>query len=345
MYYIQLSREYRGRVVAAVIAMAVAAALSGCTDQPTAPTQKAPLSASAAVSGDPKPICARCTPVGRILYVKGDTISKTGDIWAMNPDGTGQVQVTSGPADDDQPAWSPDYKDVVFSSNQLGGRTLFTVTADGLSLLTPITTSVNGSVDDHPTWSPDGSRIYFQRSVLDANNVWHTDIYWVSPFGGPITKVTHYRGQNFFDPSVSPDGTKILVTRLATNSVADAHLATINANGGGLTQITSDPKGEMSGAWSPDGTKIVFIANAGYVDSREIATVNADGTGRKTIVARAGTQEHPSWSRDGSGIVFVDFGGVNKWGWLFSVKPDGTNLTQLEQTYDLGSYYSPSWSR
>ena len=28
-----------------------------------------------------------------------------------------------------------------------------------------------------------------------------------------------------------------------------------------------------------------------------------------------------------------------------AVKPDGTGLTQLEQTYELGAYYSPAWSR
>jgi hypothetical protein len=36
---------------------------------------------------------------------------------------------------------------------------------------------------------------------------------------------------------------------------------------------------------------------------------------------------------------------VNKWGWLFTVKPDGSGLTQLEDTFDLGSYYNPTWSR
>jgi len=42
--------------------------------------------------------------------------------------------------------------------------------------------------------------------------------------------------------------------------------------------------------------------------------------------------------------VFVDLL-VNKWGWLFTVKPDGTGLTQLEDPLDVGSYYSPMWSR
>jgi Tol biopolymer transport system component len=349
MYFIQLSREYRGRVVAAVIAVAVGAALSGCSDQPTAPGLNGPSTASAALGSGPGPvpICwPNCAPVSRILYVKGDTITKTGHIWAMNPDGTGQVQVTSGAGDDDDPAWSPDYKSVVFASNRRGAWEIFTVNADGTGLLTPLTNASNGSRDDQPTWSPDGTKIYFERAAV-VNNAWVSNIYSVSPFGGAISKVTHYRGSNFYDPSVSPDGTKILVTGLATNAAswADAHLFTVTINGGGLTQITNDVKGEAMGNWSPDGTKIVFVSNGGMPDFRDIATVNADGSGRKTILARAGGQEHPTWARDGSAIAFVDFGGVNKWGWLFSVKPDGTNLTQLEQTYDLGAYYSPSWSR
>jgi len=103
--------------------------------------------------------------------------------------------------------------------------------------------------------------------------------------------------------------------------------------------------GEQSApAWSPDGRKIAFIINNGAPDYRELATVNADGTALTVILERVGSQEHPSWAPDGGRIVFVDFG-VNKWGWLFTVKPDGTGLTQLEDPLDVGSYYSPMWSR
>ncbi len=342
MYFIQLSRQYRGRVVAAML---VAATVSACVeDQPTAPAVKVPTDAPASL-GAPKPNCwPKCAAASRILYVKGDTTLKIGRIWVMNPDKTGQTQLTLGNGDDDQPAWSPDYQKVAFVSKRRGAWEIFIMNADG-SGQTPLTTAVPGQWDDHPSWSPDGSKIYFAHVSPDtAAFVWHSEIYSVKPNGTGLTKVTNFADASLFDPTVSPDGKKILVTRMTTGSVADGHLFTINTNGTGLTQITNTDLGEGMAAWSPDGTKIVFILNNGMPNYRELATVNADGTGLKVILERPGPQEHPSWAPDGSRIVFADFG-LNKWGWLLTVKPDGTGLTQLEETFDLGSYYSPAWSR
>ena len=344
MSFIQLSRQYRGRAVAAMI---VAAGLAACAeDQPTAPISKVPTEASSQLGGNPKPNCwPNCAPVARILYVKGDTTLKIGRIWVMNPDKTGQTQLTFGNGDDDYPSWSPDYKKVAFQSKRRGGWEIFVMNADG-SNQTPITTVPPGAWDDHPTWSPDGKKIYFTRAAWDAaNSMWHGDIYSVNPNGGGLTKVTNYQNVGLFDPTVSPDGKKILVTRTTAGVFDVGHLFTINTDGTGPTQITNTDMGEGMAAWSPDGTKIVLVTNNNYPNYREIATVNTDGTGFKMILARPGPQEHPSWAADGSRIVFVDFGGSNKWGWLFTVKPDGTGLTQLQESFDLGSYYSPSWSR
>ena len=215
--------------------------------------------------------------------------------------------------------------------------------ADG-SGQTPLTSAPAGQWDDHPSWSPDGTRIYFSHFTVDpAQATYRSDIYSVKPNSTGLTKVASLANASLSDPTVSPDGKKILVTHLPSGFVTDGHLFTINTNGTGLTQITNTDLGEGMGSWSPDGSKIAFIINNGMPNLRELATVNADGTNLTVILERVGAQEHPSWAPDGSRIVFGDFG-INKWGWLFTVKPDGTGLTQLEDTFDLGSYYTPTWS-
>ena len=71
-------------------------------------------------------------------------------ICLINPDGSGQQQLTSS-GDNEDPAWSPDGRHIVFSSNRMGRRDIFVMHADG-SEQTRLTT--NGQDCYLPDWSP-----------------------------------------------------------------------------------------------------------------------------------------------------------------------------------------------
>jgi dipeptidyl aminopeptidase/acylaminoacyl peptidase len=43
------------------------------------------------------------------------------EVYVMNPDGSGPVNLTNNPAIDLKPAWSPDGKRIAFASNRDGG--------------------------------------------------------------------------------------------------------------------------------------------------------------------------------------------------------------------------------
>jgi TolB protein len=287
----------------------------------------------------------RCAPVvGQIAYVRADPNEKyLGHIWIMNADTTGKTQITFGSGDDDYPAWSADYKKVVFSTNRRGSYELFVVNADGTGLM-PLTNTVNGSRDEYPSWTPDGTKIYFTRSVINpAANAWRSEIYSVNADGTGLTRVSNDRA-NLYEPAVSPDGKKLAVTRLASGSWADARIVTMNIDGTGTTLLTSNAKGDGNPAWAPNGTKLVFTCNIGYVTDRDICVVNADGTGRTVIVTTAGEQAVPTFSRDASRIVFGSFAQSPN-GRLISIKPDGTGAVQLESNLDPMGYFSAAWSR
>ncbi len=79
----------------------------------------------------------------------------------MRPDGSAGRAVTSGGATASTPAWSPDSKRIVFSSNQDGEVfELYTVGIDGKGMR-----SVTPTAGDmfEPAWSPDGSKIAFSE--------------------------------------------------------------------------------------------------------------------------------------------------------------------------------------
>ncbi len=74
------------------------------------------------------------------------------------PDGE-PVQLTSHPADDFYPSWSPDGQEIAFYSFREGSRDLYLMDADG-GLLRRL--SYDPTVERYPDWSPEGILVVFQ---------------------------------------------------------------------------------------------------------------------------------------------------------------------------------------
>src|SRR5207245_1572887 len=81
--------------------------------------------------------------------------SGNSDIYVMNTDGSGVIQLTDDPATDfgDRAGWSPDGRRFVFSSSRDGGDIdIFVMNADG----TGVTRLTHNDfiADDAPAWPP-----------------------------------------------------------------------------------------------------------------------------------------------------------------------------------------------
>jgi TolB protein len=62
-------------------------------------------------------------------------------------------------------------------------------------------------------------------------------------------------------------------------------------------------------SWSPDGTKIAFVAHRDGND--EIYVMDADGENQTRLTYYAGVDGHPCWSPDGTKIIFERWTGSN----------------------------------
>ncbi len=70
-------------------------------------------------------------------------------ICTINPDGTGNIQLTSE-GSNESPKWSSDGLHIVFSSTRVGGKNLYAMLANG----TKVKQLTKGGTNYSPSWSP-----------------------------------------------------------------------------------------------------------------------------------------------------------------------------------------------
>ncbi len=223
---------------------------------------------------------AAWSPDGRKLLFNRET-GDTAKIWIMNRDGSGEHQLVHDPGHQDfDAAWSPDGTEIAFSrcADPFGPCGIAVANADG----TGIQTLVDGNwFAGTPRYSPNGSRI-----VFDSDRGGFLDALWtVNRTTGRLRRITPPSLEAFY-PDWSPDGTRIVFTDNCCR--AQSNVWTVRPDGSGLTQLTDFPTGHQGGfaRYSPDGQKIVLIADLRYPDEccNDLYVMNADGSGLHPIV-------------------------------------------------------------
>jgi Tol biopolymer transport system component len=272
---------------------------------------------------------------GRIVFVS----DRDGDneIYSMNPDGSGVVQLTSNAADEGHPAWSPDGTRVAFDSNGTGHYEIWVMNADG-SGQTQIT--ADAATDTDPTWSPDGTQIAFVGTSPEVYpGVTNYDIFRIGSGGGTEVRLTKGGGADS-DPSWSPDGAKIAFRNPSDDSDG---IFTMNAADGSLvTNVSvSSNFSEQFPDWSPDGGSLAWQQRQypKTSDSFDVWTRNFSG-GKLGVVTSPADDMHPAWSPDGNLIAF-DSGQAGN-AEIYSVGVTG--LGQVRLTNDPASDAFPDWA-
>lgn len=90
--------------------------------------------------------------------------SYKGDIYSVPAKGGRAVQLTTNPAHDFMPIWSPDSKAIAFASDRNGNFDIFTIDATGG---TPKRLTTNSVSELPKTFTPDGKEILFLAQIYD----------------------------------------------------------------------------------------------------------------------------------------------------------------------------------
>jgi Tol biopolymer transport system component len=265
---------------------------------------------------------------GRIVFSRQGGGQRL-EIFAMNPDGSDQTNLTNNPALDYAPAGSPDGRRIAFLRCEEICH-LFVMNADG-SGQRRLTN--DPGPDYFATWSPDGRSIAFERGDGD---IWVMNADGSNPRNLTNSPSTDERG-----PDWSPDGRRIAFER------NDRDIWLMNADGRGQMNLTNSPSAYDANAdWSPDGARIVFESVLIASGNAEVFVMNADGSDQRNLTNSYSLvlDLMPAWSPDGTKIAFSSQDarvapGRN----IVVMNTDGSGRTSLTTgpTFDEGADWLP----
>ena len=270
-------------------------------------------------------------PRGTTMAFASTRHSRRSDIYLQRTGGLAVTKLTSDPADDAFPCFSPDGRHIAFASNRNGNWDIFVMDADGKNV---VSVTTGPSQDLHPSFSPDGQRIAYSSSGRDGQwEIWVADLN-----GGERTMV----GFGLF-PVWSPNHAKdtIAFQKARQRGGRWFSLWTMDLVDGeptNVSEIAVSPNAALvAPSWSPDGKRLVFATvvepdATQAAGSQDIWTIDADGSRRQRLTDGKGTYATPCWASDGRIYFVSDRGGAES---IWSTQADGPNYSQA--ALDLGT--------
>ena len=250
-------------------------------------------------------------------------------------------QLTTGPS---SAAWIPDSRALVYSmAGSLWRQKLGSTEAEQLT--------VGPGYDYQPDCSPDGHWVVYASYDKDAIELWALDLETKQPrqltSGGSVN----------VDPRFSPDGKRLAFVSASYNG--HFHVFVADFDDGRLTNIqrltgetrTEQPRfyyspfdHEISPAWSPDGTELMFVSNHGHIYGtggfwRMKAEPGAQA--REIHYEETAWKAKPEFSSDGKRMVYASYLG-GQWHQLWVMPSVGGDAFPI--SYGDYDNTNPRWS-
>jgi len=236
-------------------------------------------------------LAAHDPAAGPLLFVSNR--AGQAQIHWMQPDGTGDHALTQGPAENTEPAWSPDGRHVAFTSYRDGNAEIYVMEASGAH---PRRLTTSPQSDNAPSWLPDG-RIVF-RSMRDG---WAN--FYVTDADGQQVQALTRTPSDKGAPMVSPDGRWIAY--VGHGELGLSNIFVLPSEGGEAQNLTGalSKDQKLAPAWKPDSQGLAYVEYSG--GKLGLRVVGRDGRNPSAITDKAFSNASPSWSPDGRRLVFV----------------------------------------
>jgi Tol biopolymer transport system component len=190
-------------------------------------------------------------------FVYVSRASGNADIYLKRVDGRNAINLTKdSPADDTQPAFSPDGSQIAFRSEREGGG-IFLMGATGESVRRLTDFGFN------PAWSPDGLEIAIDSTVIDLQpqaRPSRSALAVVNVRNGATRDIVK-PSEDGIQPNWSPHGDRIAYWSVGTGGgqrdlfTVDPHAADPRKT---VVRLTDDRPLDWNPVWSPDGKYLYF---------------------------------------------------------------------------------------
>ena len=257
-------------------------------------------------------------------------VSETGrgrELFVMDYDGFGPVQVTNDGYLNLMPTWAPDRKSLVYTGyRQRRQQIILRELATGKEKILVAPASLNIT----PSFSKDGNLL-----VYSSGQNGNSDIYTLDFPTMAIQRLSSHRSADL-SPSWSPDGTKIAFT---SDRGGRPQVYTMNIDGSNVRRLTYEGDYNSAPAWSPRGDWIAYVCRIPG-EGFKLCRISTDGRQVIKITKGQSIDDSPSWSPNGQHLAFSSLRRGKSH--IYMVNIDGTGLKRLTSG---GTHYSsPSWS-
>jgi len=245
----------------------------------------------------------------------------------MDHDGAGLAYLTSDQHLVLAPRFSPNNRDILYTSYETGIPRVYLMNVD--TLQRRVFENLPG-MGFAPRFSPDGGKI-----VMSISERGNTDIYTVDLASGRSNRLTSGPSIDTA-PSYSPDGKQIV---FESDRGGSQQLYIMSANGGDAKRISFGNGRYATPVWSPRGDLIAFTKIVG--GRFHIGVMRVDGSQERLLTASF-IDEAPTWSPNGRVLMFFRVSsGAKGAPQIYSVDVTGRNM-HMVPTPSFAS--DPAWS-
>jgi TolB protein len=265
----------------------------------------------------------------RIYFVSNRTGHK--EVWAMDPDGSNQRQITKFNSITIQPALSPDGTRIAFTSFAHGNPGIFVFTSEGGRL--PFYNQ-RASMNANPYFTPDGRQIVYSSTASGD----YAQIYIANVNGTDFRRISSTRAVEV-EPKINPKNGSDMV--FVSGRGGPQQIYRMNLDGANVERLTPGEGEASNPCWHPDGQLIAYAWTRGYATGNfNIFVMDVATRNYTQLTHGAGRNENPGWAPDGRHLVFASTRGGRKQIW--TMLADGTQLRQLTTQ---GTNETPVWGK